>query len=118
MSREEIRRVIQRFVDEPWNEGKLEVIDELCAPNYKLLGVQSRADLKKAVADARARSPHLEATVSDIIVEGDAAAYGWTMRYTEEGKAKAVDGITILRFAGRQIVEDRFVAMERPAGNA
>jgi hypothetical protein len=32
MSLEEIKAIIRRRVDEPWNKGDVDVIDELCAP--------------------------------------------------------------------------------------
>lgn len=118
MSAEEIKAMVRRFVDEPWNKGNVAVIDELCAPNYTVRFLPEsekggREDLKQAILKARASSPDFHAEVDEIIVEGDRVAYLWTMCNTsEQGKDETIVGFTFLRFAGGKIVEDRFVSAD------
>lgn len=115
MFADEIKSIVKRFVDEPWNKGNIDIIDELCAPEYTVTYLASkwkggRKDLKDGIRDYRAASPNLHAEVDEIIVEGDWAAYQWTMtEINEKGKFVTVVGMTILRFEKGKIVEDRFV---------
>lgn len=118
MSVEEIRSMVRRFVDEPWNKGNVAVIDELCSPDYTLRYDSERIpggreDLKQAILKYRANSPDFHAQVDEIIVEGDQVAYHWTMCGTDEqGKSKTIVGITWLRIVAGKIVQDRFLSAE------
>jgi ketosteroid isomerase-like protein len=113
---DEIKSVVKRFVDEPWNKGNVDIIDELCAPDYTVTELVSkwkggRKDLKDAIIKNRATSPNFHAEVGEIIVEGNRVAYLWTMTGTnEQGKSETNVGITLLRLEKGKIVEDRFVA--------
>jgi steroid delta-isomerase-like uncharacterized protein len=111
----------QRFFDEVWNEGKLDVVDELFAPEY--VGhpsgpeetVRGPEGVKTYVGGLRAGVPDLTLTIEDQVVDGDKVATRWTARGTHSGallgiqptgRAAVVTGITIQRIgdAGR-IVE-------------
>ena len=121
MSVEEIKALVMRFVDEPWNKGNVDSIDELCDPEYTVRyapdnWVGGREDIKKAALDARMKSTDFMATVTEIIVEGDRVAYEWIMAGTEDGKYKKTFGITILRLKNGKIIEDRFIADDVRAG--
>jgi hypothetical protein len=112
----EIKTMVKRFVDEPWNLGNLDVIDELCAPEYTVRYYTEqtkggREDLKEGIRKARATSPDLHAVVNEIIAEGDRVAYHWTMTGTnEQGKFETTVGITLLRLENGKIVEDRYLS--------
>lgn len=117
LSVEEIKAIIWRFVDEPWNKGDFRVVDEFCASDYtvgELHGTEfgDREFFKKTVAEYRAASPDFHAEVDEIIVEGKRAAYSWAMQYTLKGELKKMHGITILHFANGKIVKDRFLYVE------
>ena len=113
MSADEIKSIVKRFVDEPWNKGNVDIIDELCAPEYTVTSIASigkggREGLKDGIRNYRAASPNLHAEVDVMIVEGNRAAYQWTMtEINEQGKFVTMVGITILRFEKGKIVEDR-----------
>jgi predicted ester cyclase len=133
MSSETNKAIVRRFTEEPWTQGRIETIDELCAPGYTLLHdgkVEGREDLKRAVGEARAAIPDLRCTIQEIVAEGDLVMYRWTMRGTQvrelygepgTGQEAAVTGFTMLRFADGKIVEDRYLSapaeqpVERPA---
>ena len=36
LSLEQMKAIARQFTIEPWVNGKLEVLDEVCAPNYRL----------------------------------------------------------------------------------
>ena len=77
MPPEEIKAIIRRWVDEPWNKGNVGALDELCAPEYAIHnGTETgrREKLKQGIADARTQSPDLRTTTTDVIPEGDKAA--------------------------------------------
>jgi steroid delta-isomerase-like uncharacterized protein len=117
MSTDDNKRVARRMTDEVWNEGKPDVLDEICAPSYHLHGTGGIAELKRNVAAMRRAFPDLRFTVDEMIAEGDAVASRWTWRGTHlgafediapTGKALAATGITIFHFADGKIVDDRF----------
>lgn len=118
MSVKEVREIVHRFVDEPWNKGNVDIIDELCAPEYTLrYGTESkkngRDSLKKAILDARAEMTKFKAIVKEIIVEGNRIAYEWEMSGTDkQGKHMTRIGITILKLQKGKIVEDHFLSGE------
>lgn len=111
-----IKTLVMRFLDEPWNKGNVDVIDELCAPEYTLrfMGdkkVGGREDLKKAALESR-KAPDFCATLDEMIVEKDRVAYQWTMSCTVNGTFTKSVGMTFLRFKNGKIIEDRFVAVD------
>jgi predicted ester cyclase len=117
MSTEQNKATIRRYIDEPWNKGNLDILDELCAPNFTLNGTASLADFKKAIADARRALPDLQIATEEMIAEGDNVVWRWRMRGTHRGeyqgaaptgKTVTFTGITIARLANGKIVEDRF----------
>ena len=117
MSVNEIKAMVRRFVDEPWNKGNVNIIDELCSPKYTVrYGTASKAAggrdfIKKAIVNARAEEPDLKATVKEIIVEGNRVAFEWEMSGTDkQGKLKTNIGITILKLRKGKIVEDHFLS--------
>jgi len=64
MSDERVRAVMVRYYEEIWNQGRLEVCDELIAPDYvnhsaPLPGLPpGPGGLKQIVATVRATGPH------------------------------------------------------------
>jgi predicted ester cyclase len=117
MSTEENKQVARRMTDEVWNLGKLDVLDEICAPNYQLRGTGGIAELRQSVAVLRRAFPDLWFTIEELIAECDAVASRWSLRCTHLGEfegiaptGKVLDetGITIFHFAGGKIVDDRF----------
>lgn len=113
---QEIRAIVKRFT-EPWNTGNLGVLDEVCAPNYCLGEENTLEDLKNGIRAYRKAIPDLHCTLGEVIVEGNSAAYRWTMQgthggefqgYAPTGKKVSATGITIVHFAGGKIVHDEF----------
>jgi steroid delta-isomerase-like uncharacterized protein len=84
------KQMAERWYEEVMSEGKIEVIDELCSPDYiendPLPGTGADlAGLKEGVTQIRAAFPDIQASADDIIVEGDRLAVRSTLRATHEG---------------------------------
>ncbi len=91
------KEMAQRWYSEVMSEGKTEVIDELCAPDFldhdPLPGTTADlAGLKDFVAQIRAAFPDMQVTADDLIVEGDRLAVRSTMRGTHEGDFMGIPG--------------------------
>jgi steroid delta-isomerase-like uncharacterized protein len=117
MSVEANKAFVQRYVEEPWNKGNVDVLDEMCAPNFHLEGLGGIAEFKAAIKAFRTSFPDLHFTVEEMIAEGDKVAYRWTARGTHQGEYEGIaptgktitsTGITIIRIVDGKVVEDRF----------
>ena len=120
MSLEENKAVLRRYFEEVWNQGRLELLDELVAPSYEnhdpaVPGLPRGPEgLTPIIAGFRAAFPDLHVTIDDQIAEGDKVVTRYTMRGTHQGafmglpptgKHMAVSGIQIERVVQGQIVE-------------
>ena len=120
MSVEENRALIQRFVEEVFNHGNLDDVDDIYAPDYvghtagspeQTLGPEG---VKEFVELYRSAFPDLHTTIEDIVAEGDKVAYRWTAVGTHRGELLGfapsnnrveLTGITIEWIEGGKIVE-------------
>ena len=117
---EENKAIARREWEEIWNQGNLDVIDEICAPNYvgHFLppGMPSgREGYKQLVTMYRAAFPDIQITIEDQIAQGDKVVTRWTSTGTHKGELMGVaatgnfgsiTGISINRIVGGLIVED------------
>lgn len=98
-----------------WNEGRLEVIDEIYAPTFinRYTG-ETPAVLKQKIADVRVAFPDVHITIDAQVAEGDMVVSRWTAHGTQQGafmgapathKHMAQTGITMLRVENGKIVE-------------
>lgn len=117
----ENKAIIRRLMDEVWNQRKLNVLDEICAPNF-IIYDPSVPDLSRGPAGAKqyiglfcAAFPDIQITVDDLFAEGDKVALRWSARGTHTGELMgiaptgrpvAVTGHAIYRIAKGQIEED------------
>ena len=118
MSIAENKAIDRRYADEVLDQGKLDVIDEICTPDYvgHVPGMppMDRAGDKQLIGMLHAAFPDLRCTMDDQIAEGDRVVHRLTCRGTHRGDfmgvppsgaAVAVSGININRFAGGKIAE-------------
>jgi predicted SnoaL-like aldol condensation-catalyzing enzyme len=105
MSTEENKAIVRRWSEELFNQGHLEVADEIVAPTYRRhdpgdpFVVESPEDLKRLVSMLRAQVPDLHISVEDVIAEGDKVV----TRYT--GANGTLSGIQIFHLMDGKIVE-------------
>jgi steroid delta-isomerase-like uncharacterized protein len=116
----ENKQIVQRFVDECWNQGKMESIGELVASGCKLHdpvfpSLTSGADnLKRHIEMCRSGFPDVRSSIDDTIAEGNEVVHHWTIRGTHKGqflglaptnRTATISGTSIHRIEGGKIVE-------------
>jgi steroid delta-isomerase-like uncharacterized protein len=120
MSVENINTV-QRLFDEVWNQGKLELVDELCAAGFidhdPLLGESDRDEMKGSIDAYRAAFPDLKFTIEEIFAAGDRVVCRWIGTGTFQNelmgleptheKGSPVEGMGISRLEDGKLVENR-----------
>ena len=116
---EENKALVRRIVDEAWNRGKLEVIDEAFAPDYQEHNPRPGqepgiAGYKGGVLMMRAAFPDLTLDVHDVIAEDDRIALLYTLRGTHGGDLMGIpasgqrvssEGMVFARFRDGKVIE-------------
>ena len=119
MSVEENKAVTRRAVEEFWNKGKIELLEEFWAPSYinhdpTNPEVRDLEGFKQWAIASHAAFPDLNVTIDDLIAEGDKVVTRWTVRGTQKGefgkipatgKQVTFTGITISRIVDGKTVE-------------
>jgi hypothetical protein len=115
---EKNKTLAARELREIWNEGKVDVIDEIFDP--KIVGHNPGNPnfdmnwLKEWVAGGRAAFPDMHFTIEDVVAEGNRVAIRWTFEGTHEaefmgiaktGKKVKLPGLGMCRIEGDKIVE-------------
>jgi predicted ester cyclase len=104
------KRKVLLFVEAVWNEGRLELIDELVSADY--LGrvpcidraVHGPDGLRRLVAEGRRAHPDLYVKIDDQIAEDDRVATRWRATSAPTGHTPCYAGISIVRLlAGKQV---------------
>lgn len=122
MSTEENKRLVRRFWDEVFGQGRYDVLDEICAPDYHnhsrsrtAPGMpDNREGLRQIVMAYRKGIPDVHFTIDDIIAEGDRVICRWTATGTHTGdlmgipptnKWASVTGTELERVENGKLVE-------------
>jgi steroid delta-isomerase-like uncharacterized protein len=94
MSAEENKALVERFVEEFWNEGNMSAADELMAPNAKIHlpsgEVVNPDEAKGFAARWRESFPDWHSTFEELVAEGDRVAERWTGRGTHQGELQGI----------------------------
>ncbi len=92
MSAEENKAIMRRYFEGAWEQGNLELLDELLAPDY-VNHTPATPDLptgpegvKAVVSMFRSAMPDLRVLIEDMIAEGDKVATRYTLEGTHEGE--------------------------------
>jgi steroid delta-isomerase-like uncharacterized protein len=113
------KTVSRRLVEEAFNQGKLDVIEDLVAPTLvshdPLTGDTKGPDGTREVIEGyRSAFPDLKITIEDQLAERDLVATRWTAKGTHKGellgiaptgKESTVTGLTIDKIKDGKIVE-------------
>jgi predicted SnoaL-like aldol condensation-catalyzing enzyme len=111
MGLEENKAVVQRFYDQVWNAGKVDVAAEVFAEDYVRHDLRPSEALPgpagqaKIAADFRAAFPDLDMKLDLILAEGDLVAARWTTEGTNTGPWAGRPPTGIFRVDGGQVVE-------------
>ena len=86
---------VRRFYDEVWNQGHVELVDDLNAPTYEdhtpAPGLPSTNEgVKYLVAIYRTAFPDVHFTVDDVLVERDHVVVRWTAHGTHQGALQGI----------------------------
>lgn len=117
---EQVRAIARRFIEEVFNQGRLDVIDELVAGDaveHESLPIatgEMRTDLRTWLAELRTAFPDYHLELDDVIAEGDRVATrgritgtntGSLLGMPPTGRPICVDAIDIIRIEDGRIVE-------------
>jgi steroid delta-isomerase-like uncharacterized protein len=123
----ELKKIVQRYYDEIWTQGKTELIDLFFAPDYVNRDpatpapngeIHGREGMKGLVAAYRTTFPDLIMHIDGQVAEGDKVVSWWTASGTmsaplngipANGKHGAVKGMTVTTFRNGEIVDDDVV---------
>jgi hypothetical protein len=104
------KRKVLLFVEAVWNEGRLELIDELVAADYLgrvpriETGVHGPEGVRRLVAHGRRAHPDLYVRIDDQIAEDDRVATRWRAMTAPTSRTPRYAGISIIRLlAGLQV---------------
>ena len=110
MSIEEENKVIERrYLEEVWNKGNLELMDEFVAPDCIYHGpggmeIKGIEGIKQLAGMIRATFPDMHFTVEDMAAEGNIVMYRYSSRGTYQGK----EGKTGTKIQRMNMILDRF----------
>lgn len=125
MSTEQNKTNNRRLFDEAFNQGKVAVLDEVCAPNYVLHDptgpIPGAEGFKQFVGMYRAAFPDLHISLENEVAEGDMVVVRWVARGTHggelmgipaTGKPITVTGITMARANSSGKFEEAWVNLD------
>lgn len=121
MADREHKDMIERFNDEAWARGNLDVIDHAIDPTFTWHSAPpglppTRDGLRMMIASFRAAFSDIVSTVEEQIGEGDRVAWRWLFQGTHTGELMGIPatgsrvtfaGVSIDRFEGGRSVERR-----------
>ena len=113
------KAVVRRIVEEVWNGGKLDSIDEFYAADFVNTDpsspeVKNLEQFKQWVAEMHAGFSDEQITVEDLIAEGDKVVEQWSAKATHTGDFMGIpptnnktnmSGITIFRIVDGKVKE-------------
>jgi steroid delta-isomerase-like uncharacterized protein len=80
----------RRVIEEAFNQGKLDVLDEICADRFvdhdPLMGDQDKEGVKRSIAQYREAFPDLTLTIEDIMACDDKVVMRWVGEGTFENE--------------------------------
>lgn len=119
MVTEQNKAVYRRFIQEVFNKGRLNKLDEFVAPSYAIReappGTPAGAEgIRFVVSMFRSAFPDLDITIDDLVAEGDKVCARSTLRGTHggeifgippTGKAISMTSLTMVRIVDGRLVD-------------
>lgn len=118
MSSEKIKELSVRLFEEVWNQGNLDVIDEIISENYVVhignIDVKGITNYKNYISSYRIAFPDIYFNIDDIIVHDDKVVERYSATGTHNGnllgipptyKKAKISGIDIVRIKNGKMVE-------------
>jgi len=129
MSAEENKAIIRRWIEEAWNNGNVNIADEIYAPNFVAKDIndpnkvlRGPEGIKQSVIATRAAFPDIHFTIDHLIAEGEKVVGAFTISGTHKGnllgipptgKKVVFTAIDIWRFESGRIVERCLASVDR-----
>jgi predicted SnoaL-like aldol condensation-catalyzing enzyme len=113
---EQNKAVVRRFMTEVLQGGKLDLVDEILAPDY-INTTMGNVDRKafKAMLEAL-KSAGMTFTIKDLVAEGDSVVARFTVTISQAGEKKTAQGLTYYRVVNGQILVDEPLSSPDLAG--
>lgn len=117
---EQNKRLAQRAIEEVWNQGNYENLDELAASDVVIHSsgapedIHGHEGITQFFGSLRSAFPDLHFTIEDQIAEGDRVVTRWVASGTHQGVFQGIpptgarcviSGIDIDRISGGKVVE-------------
>jgi predicted ester cyclase len=116
----DLKQTVRNYVEQVFHQGNLDYMDEICAPDYTLHDpLEGRLDLEGAKRSAQHYLDGFsdrQVAIENILVDGGEVTVVWRARGRHTGeffgisptnRESELTGITVLRFEGEKIVEER-----------
>ena len=118
MSVEQKKALIRRLIETVWNQGNMDVVDELIAENYVYenpsikMEVKGPEGYKEFVSMLRNAYSGVQFVVGDMVAEDDKVVTCWTFRgafhdLTKSEIPVSTTGVSVNRIENGKIVEER-----------
>lgn len=120
MSTEDNRALVRRFVEEVFNRGNLDIVDQLVTPDYVHHDPTTQEfgsgieGFKRLISFYHQAFPDIHIALEDQVASGDKVVDRWTGQGTHRGELMGIaptgrpvtaSGISIHRIAGGRIAE-------------
>jgi steroid delta-isomerase-like uncharacterized protein len=95
MAYEQNKAIARRFIQELFNEGKVDEAKNFVTPDIIYHGLEELRgleDFKKWIIEDRKTFPDLEVTIVEDMAEGNNVAVRWTLKATHEGDFAGLPG--------------------------
>ena len=91
MSSQETKALVRRFIEEVWNNGRLELVDELVSADYldHSMPLPGREGLKQWISGTSAAFDH-QSIIEDQISEDDRSVLRITFKVTQKGEWRGI----------------------------
>jgi len=112
------KTLMRRAVEEVWNQGNVDILEELVASDFIIHAPQAeihgREGAKQYLAMLRGGFPDIHFTIEDQFADGDRVMTRWTARGTHKGAFQGIPpthkqirlaGTDIVRIANGKVVE-------------
>ncbi len=109
---------VRTLITELYNEGNLDVIDELFAENFSghdpQNPIEGREGMREWVQEIRRISPDIHLNLHETVAEGDMTATRWTFSGTHSAEFRGIpatnlpyviSGMTMSKFSEGKVVE-------------
>jgi steroid delta-isomerase-like uncharacterized protein len=115
------KQIVQRFIEQCWNEGKTNQVNDFLADNIRIHDpvfpnlTSGANNFRQHIETTRRAFPDLKFTIDDTISERNEVVVQWTARGTHKGdflgmhptnRKANVTGTSIYRLEGGRIVEE------------